>query len=404
MILCMDMDAFFASVEQASNPKLRGKPIAVIGSKERTVVVTSSYEAREYGVKTGMTKYEALKACPWLEVVVGRTRKYTYVSKEIYNFLKTITPDVEAYSIDEAFLDLTGTGYSPEDAAYMIKSFVKRSFDITCSVGSGPNKFVAKMATGVNKPDGFYHVPEDDVLDFVDGFRLKDFWGIGRRLSKRFANMGIFTPGDLRELGEERLVEMFGINGTRLFRLAHGEYPKGIDDDDPPAKSIGHSMTLPRDIRSREAASDYILQLSEMVSSRARKNKYSGRTISVAVRYTDMSTHRQMHMIPFFTSATHHIFETAMEVFDEIWNGEPIRLLGVSLSKLVTNCVTLQNVSDEGRNWADIYDAMDSINEKFGSQTLSFGSMLNCTRRGAGVISPAWRPEGMRDVSYNESY
>jgi DNA polymerase-4 len=403
MILCMDMDAFFASVEQASNPSLRGKPIAIVGAKERTVVVTASYEARKYGIKAGMSKYEALKACPFLTIVTGRNRKYTYVSSEITKFLFGITPHVEPYSIDEAFLDLSGTGIKPDDAAYMIKSFVKKNFGITCSVGGGCNKFIAKMASGVKKPDGYLLVEKDKTLEFIDTFQLKDFWGIGRKLSKRFADIGVFTPADLRALGLERLTQMFGVNGAYLYGLACGEYTSPVKTEEDAMKSIGHSLTLPYNIYTRDAAANYMLQLSDMVSARARKHRYSGKNISVTIRHPDMGTFSKSHTIPFFTSATHHIYAEAMQIFDQLWNGEEIRLLGVSLSSLVADCVTLTNIEDGTRNWEGLYSAMDELNAKYGDRALQFGSVLGCSRKGSSVISPAWRPTGGRNINIGDA-
>lgn len=402
MILCMDMDAFFASVEQASNPALRGKPIAVVGAKERTVVVTSSYEARKYGIKAGMSKYEALKACPFLTIVVGRNRKYTYVSSEITKFLLGVTPHVEPYSIDESFLDLSGTGIQAADAAYMIKTFVKKNFGITCSIGAGDNKFIAKMASGVKKPDGYLLVEQDKALEFIDGFRLKDFWGIGRRLTKRFADMGIFTPADLRALGVDRLTEMFGVNGVYLYGLACGKYTSPVKSEEEAMKSIGHSLTLPENIYTREEAAGYLLQLADMVSARARKLRYSGKTITVTIRYPDMGTFSKAHTIPFFTSATHHIYGEAMQIFDRLWSGREIRLLGVCLSSLVADCVTLTNIEDGTKNWEGLYSAMDEVNAKYGSRALQFGAVLGCSRKGSSVISPAWRPSGGRHVNIED--
>ena len=400
MILCMDMDAFFASVEQAANPHLRGKPIAVIGDRERTVVVTCSYEARAHGVRTGMSKYEAQRACPWLTLVTASTRKYTHISSEITRFLRTITPNVEVYSIDEAFLDISECDTDPVTISYMIKTHIKRNFSITCSVGAGPNKLVAKMASGVHKPDGFYLVEPDEAVEFMDSFELGEIWGIGRRLSAKFRNMGIFNTADLRRLGEERLTEMFGINGTRLYGMTHGRYWDGVDKEEPPVKSIGHSMTMPHDIRSREEAAAYLLQLSEMVSARARKNGYSGKTIHIVIKNTEMGSVGKRRTFGFFTSATHHIYEIALSIFDEIWEGEAIRLLGVSLGSLVPGCVTLSNIMDNFGNWPEIYGIIDEINEKYGKMSVSFGTILKCKRKGAKTISPAWRPEGTRNVEF----
>ncbi|ADD68147.1 DNA-directed DNA polymerase [Denitrovibrio acetiphilus DSM 12809] len=402
MILCMDMDAFFASVEQAANPHLRGKPIAVIGARERTVVVTCSYEARALGVRTGMSKYEAVKVCPSVQLVCTSNRVYTHVSSEITKYLRTITPNVEVYSIDEAFLDISDCGTDPVGIAYMIKSHVKRTFNITCSVGVGPNKLVAKMASGINKPDGFYMVEPDEAVKFMDSFELGKIWGIGRKLDARFRNMGIFNTADLRQLGEERLCEMFGLNGSRIYEMACGRYPDGVNEQkkEEPVKSIGHSMTIPHDIRSREEAASYILQLSEMVSARARKNGYSGKTLHLTIRDSEMGTVGKRRTFGFFTSATHHIYEIAMSLFDELWDDYPIRLLGISLGSLVPGCVMLSNIMDDFQGWPDIYDAIDKINDKYGKQVISYASVLKCKRRGAKTISPAWRPEGTRNVEF----
>jgi len=396
----MDMDAFFASVEQASNPNLRGKPIAIIGARERTVVVTSSYEARALGVKTGMSKFEAQRICPSVELVCTDNRKYTYISSEIAKYLRTITDKVEVYSIDEAFLDIGECSEDPAGIAYMIKSHIKKTFKITCSVGVGPNKLIAKMSSGVHKPDGFYMVEPDEVIDFMDSFELRDIWGIGRRLSEKFRNMAVFSTADLRQLGQERLEEMFGVNGTRLYHMAHGRYAEGVENKEAPVKSIGHSMTIPHDIRNRDDAMSYLLQLSEMVSARARKNGYSGKTLHLTIRDTDMQNTGKRHTFGFFTSATHHIYEIAASIFDEIWEGQPIRLLGISLGSLVPGCVMLSNIMDDFQNWPALYDTIDSINSKYGKESVSFASVLKCKRRGAKTISPAWRPDGTRNVKF----
>lgn len=306
MILCMDMDAFFASVEQAANPNLRGKPIAVIGARERTVVVTCSYEARALGVRTGMSKYEALKVCPSVQLVCTTNRIYTHVSTEIIKYLKTITPNVEVYSIDEAFLEIDEKEQNPISVAHMIKSHVKRTFNVTCSIGVGTNKLVAKMASGVNKPDGFYMVSADEAMEFMDSFELGKIWGgIGRKLSSKFRNMGIFSTADIRQLGEERLCEMFGINGSRIFRMAHGLYSDGVEHNDGPVKSIGHSMTMPHNLKTREEAAGYLLQLSEMVSARARKNGYSGKTLHVVIRDAEMQNVGKRRTFGFFLHPPH---------------------------------------------------------------------------------------------------
>jgi DNA polymerase-4 len=394
------MDAFFASVEQVVNPKLKGKPIAVIGAKERTVVVTCSYEAREWGVKTGMSKYEAMRLCPVLTLVTTQNRVYTHISTQITEFLRKITPKVEVYSIDEAFLDISDIRTDPKSVAFFIKAHVKSKFGVTCSVGLGSNKMLAKMASGVNKPDGVYLVKDGESIPFIDSFKLGEIWGIGKRLSRKFRNMGIFNTSDLRAFGRDRLYEKFGLHGLKLFEIANGRYYEGVKDRKEPVKSIGHSMTLPTDIYTREQAEPYLLQLSEMVSARARQRGFSGKSIHLTIRYHGMETDGKSHTFGFFTSATHHIYNEALVLFDKLWRDEAIRLLGISLGSLAENCVTLSNIFDEPKKWSEIYKVIDDINIKHGKQTVTFGSVLKCKRRGAKTISPAWRPDGTRNVEF----
>lgn len=400
MILCVDMDAFFASLEQASNPALRGKPVAVIGAKERTVVVTCSYEARKYGVKTAMSKYEALKIFPGLILVVGNNQKYIFVSKIISDYLKTITDKVEVYSIDEAFMDISDIKVSPKDLAYMIKSFVKLNFGITCSVGIGSNKLIAKMASGFKKPDGFYFVAPEDNIKFIDKFNIIDLWGIGRKTVKKLENIGIFTPKDIRVRGKNYFTKLFGKHGEKIYLTACGEYIGEVDNEEKPVKSVGHSMTLPENFTDLNICTSYLLQLSEMVSARARKHKVAGKTISLYIRYADLSKFSKRMTINYHTSSHKDIYGIAKYLFEKNVDVEKgIRLIGVSLNNLIHGCSGLQNLENIMQGWENIYGAIDEINEKYGNGTVLFGSVLNCKRQGAMTISPAWRPSGIRFVN-----
>lgn len=399
MLACLDMDAFFASVEEASNPKLKGKPIAVIGAKERTVVTTCSYAARRLGVKTGMSKFEALKVCPQLTLVVGNNRKYTYVSKEIMQYLTTITPDVEVYSIDEAFINLDSVDFDPESFAYIVKTHIYKRFKITCSIGVGPNKFIAKLASTVFKPDGYCFIKDNEIINFIDSFELKALWGIGSRLAKKLNNMGIFNTADLRAYGKEKLCKVFGKNGEYLYKMACGVYEELANKKKTPVKSIGHSMTLLENNPSVDRCYNYLLQISEMVSNRARTHKLAGKTICLCVRYANFEGMAKRYTLPFFTSATHHIYDASLDLFNKIATPEKnIRQLGVTLSGLLEKTVMYSNIFDR-KNWKSIYKAVDSINKKFGSSAITYASVLNCERRGALTISPAWKPNGIRHIN-----
>lgn len=398
-ILCMDMDAFFVSLEQASNPFLRNKPVAVIGAKERTVITTSSYEARKMGVKTGMSKYEGQRVCPELILVTGSNQKYTYISRQITAYLRNITPMVESYSIDEAFMDISDLNLAADEVAYFIKTFVQQQFSITCSIGVGNNKLIAKMASEEKKPDGYYQVPPKDNLKFIDTLKLGDIWGIGRKLTRRFANMGVFSPADVRGVGKDQLEKILGKRGPVIYDMVCGQYHSPIVTESPPVKSVGHSMTLPEDMVDHNICENYLLQLAEMVSRRARNHKVSGRTITLYVRYGDLNQFTRSHTLSYFTSATHHIYRTALHLFNKHSNVEyGIRLLGISISGLIHGAVNFNTIEDADQNWEQIYNAIDTVNQKYGDAALSFASVLNCKRKGAMTISPAWRPDGIRYV------
>ena len=200
IILHLDMNAFFASVEQQSNPALRGKPIAVIGSNGRTVITTASYEARKFGVKTGMAIWEAKQHCPNIILVVGNNPKYTYTSSRIFSMMLDYTPLVEVFSIDEAFLDVTGSmGIfgSPERIVYLMKARIKHSFGLTCSVGVAPNKLLAKLASDMKKPDGLTIIRPEEISPVLEAIPIKDICGIGSQTEKKLNLLGIKTCGDL---------------------------------------------------------------------------------------------------------------------------------------------------------------------------------------------------------------
>jgi DNA polymerase-4 len=396
------MDSFFASLEQASNPALQNKPIAVIGQKERTVILTASYEARRYGIKTGMSKYEALKIYPNLILVVGNNKKYTFVSKKITDYLKTITDMVEVYSIDEAFMDISDLKINPRDLSYIIKTFIKINFKITCSIGIGSNKLIAKMASGYNKPDGYCFVDTKENISFIDNFKLEDIWGIGKKTVKKLNSKGIFNTKTIRLLGKTYMEKVFGKYGEKIYLMANGEYDSPVSNIPEKIKSIGHSMTLPENFTDYKICYDYILQLSEMISERARKYKISGKTINLYIRYSDFSKFSKQITIDYFTCSHKDIFSRAKYLFEnnvDIKRG--IRLIGISLTKLAYEYINIQNVENINQNWTNIYKAIDNINSKYSTNTITFASVLNCKRIGNKTISPAWRPDGIRfiDVS-----
>ena len=402
-IMHIDMNAFFASVEQQANPDLRGKAIAVIGSHGRTVITTASYEARKFGVKTGMAKWEAVKACPQLIFVVGDNRKYTHTSSKIIEMMKDYTPLVEVFSIDEAWLDLThslklfGSG---ERIAYLLKARIKQSFGITCSIGIAPNKLLAKLASDMKKPDGLTIIKPDEVARVLETIPANDLCGIGKKMERHLALLSIKTCGQLGRANEDMLTRKFGIMGKR-----YKEWGQGIDhspvvhqEEEDEVKSVGHSMTLRRDVDTKEDILKYLLQLSEMVGRRARRYGVTGRTVTLYIRFADyFSSFNKQDTLSNYINQSDEIYKTAISILNTTTINQPVRLLGVKLSNLQYHNQQLPLFPEEQRK-AKMTQAMDAVNNKLGDFTVTYGSLLQTEEKGSHVISPAWRPEGIRNV------
>jgi len=403
-ILHIDMNAFFASVEQAMNPTLRGKPIAVIGSAHRTVITTSSYEARKCGVKTGMAVWEAKRCCPELILVVGNNRRYTHTSAEIMKMMLDYTPLVEVFSIDEAFMDVTGCLRlfgSAENIAYLLKARIRNRFGITCSIGIAPNKLLAKLASEMRKPDGLTIIKAEEISKVLEKLPITDLCGVGKRMGRHLRLLGITTCGELGRFPVEILKKKFGIVGEYLQRMG-----KGLDDspvlpaeDAEPVKSVGHSMTLERDIDTREEILRYLLQLSEMVGRRARRYGVTGKTVSLYVRYADFDTSfGKQQSQGDYISLSDDIYRAAVRILDSVHLEQPVRLLGVRLTNLRHREEQLPLFVEEKMK-VFATKAMDEVNNRYGDFTVTFGALLASPgKKGSFVISPAWRPDGIRCV------
>ena len=404
VILHIDMNAFFASVEQQANPALRDKPIAVVGGGSRTVITTSSYEARAQGVKTGMAVWEGKRCCPELILVVGDNRKYQYTSSRIVEIFRDYTPEVEVFSIDEAWLDVTHSislFNSPERIAYLIKARIKHRFGITCSIGIAPNKLLAKLASDMQKPDGLVIIKPEDVARTLENMPIKELCGIGRKMQKHLNLMSIYTCGELGRCDEARLTRKFGIIGRRLKQMGQGiddspVIPFGEEED---VKSVGHSSTLERDIDDPVEIRRFLLQLSDMVGSRARRYNVSGKTIHLYVRYADFfSSWGKQTTLKNYINQSDEIYKAALSILATVELEQPVRLLGITLSNLKHHAEQLPLFEDE-RKKLFATQAMDKVNERFGSMAVTFGSLVpNKAKAGSHVIPPSWRPAGIKNV------
>lgn len=399
-ILHIDMDAFFASVEQRVNPALRGKPIAVCGSNARTVVLTASYEARAHGVKTGMTVPEARTICRNLIVVPGDHTRYTDVSRRLLAIYQDYTPLVEVFSVDEAFLDITASLIlfgSGEAIAAALKHRIRRETGLSASVGIAPNKILAKLGSGLEKPDGLVRIELRDIPMLLEDLPVKELCGIGPNLERALAEMGIRTCGELGRANMERLVARFGIIGRSLKTMGLGQDDRPIVPigNEPEAKSIGHSMTLERDVSRLDEIEQHLLDLSEMVGRRARRNGFGGNVVTLTLRYADFQTFSRQHRIKTFLNDSLEIYLEARRILRSLRLQQAVRLVGVSLSGLIPDTGQIPLFESDQRR-CRLLAAMDGINDRFGDRTVRWSTLI-AGHLHKTVISPAWRPKGIRE-------
>jgi len=404
-IMHIDMNAFFAAVEQQSNPDLRGKPIAVIGSGERTIITTCSYEARAFGVKTGMPVGLAKRHCPQLILVVGNNRKYTDTSTGIINIFRDFTPQVEVFSIDEAFLDVSGSLAlygSAERIAMLIKARIRHQYGLTCSVGIAPNKLLAKLASEMKKPDGLTRIDADKIYEILETVPVDDLCGVGRKTAQQLTLLGIRTCGDLGRFPLSVLKKRFGIVGERLQAMGRGidHSPVVPAAEDDAVKSVGHSTTLPHDIDDPLEIRSWLLRLSEMVGQRARRYHMAGRTVTLTIRYADFSTFSVRATGVDWLSRSDAIYHAATTLLDTLTLAQPVRLLGVTLSTLRQE-VQQYSLFEGERKAQQVAEAIDNVNDRYGGFAVTYGSTLE-REKAARVISPAWRPEGVKNVEIEE--
>lgn len=398
-ILHVDMNAFFASVAQATNPHLKGKPVLVAGNpNSRGVITCPSYEARKYGVKTGMTIPEGKRLCPPAIMVYCDAPNYVATSLKLRELYERFTPLVENFSVDEVFLDITGTEKlfgKPTEVAQEIKRRIREEVaDLTCSIGIAPNKLLAKLASHMQKPDGLVVIPKERVTEILEKMPVEELCGIGPKLTYYLNTWGIKTCGQLARFPVEILEKRFGKVGRYLHQMAKGEdnSPVAPYFYEEPAKSMGHSCTLREDTYDRKVAERYLLQLSEQVARRLRQDSYQGKTVTLIVRRPDFVTLCEQTTLMRFTDDGVLIYQTANRILDQYsLETQGVRLIGVSVSNLAHKASQLSLFWQERRRQLALM-AMDEINDRYGDFTISWGRLQLQNLHRNNLISPAWRP------------
>jgi len=398
-IIHVDMDAFFASVEERDEPTLKGKALGVIGTNTRTVLVTASYRARKYGVKTGMNIPEAKAVCPQIVLVRANHEKYTNICGQIAEMLDDFSPLVEIFSIDEFFLDTAGLSRifgPPIELAKKIKKRIKEDTGLTASIGIGPNKLMAKLASDMCKPDGIKYITADEVDKTLRDLPVEKMCGIGHSTKEALNRMNIKRCGQLGKTGISLLKNRFGVVGERLFYMG-----RGIDDSpvisfrkDVKEKSMGHSMTLPFDINDRKELLQHLLRLSDMVGTRLRRQGMTGNTISLTIRYKSFKTFQKQKTIEIPTNSTKTIFGVVKHIVSSLKLSESVRLVGVSVHNLKEAFPVLSLFKEDEKS-EKLDKARDTINNIFGTETVQFASVIDLDKHDK-VISPSWRPHGAR--------
>lgn len=387
VIFHIDMNAFYCSVHEAEEPeKYKGKPIAVAGSVElrRGIIVTSSYAARRYGVRTGMQVRQALKLCPELMIIEPDFELYRLYSKRFLRIAGAYSPLVEAVSIDECYVDVTGSRLfgEPLSIAQQIQRRIREEVQLPCSIGIGPNKLLAKMASDMKKPNGISVLRIRDVPRILWPRPCGELFGIGRSTAEKLARLGIHRLGQLAAADEEMLRKRFGVYGAWLKQAANGIDHDPVQPVRERSKSIGHTTTLPRDFTDRRAIHRVFLNLSDQVCRRLRRQRLLANTVQITIRDPSMRTITRSMTLRTAVDRADEVYPVACRLFDDHWpEGKPVRLLGVTLQNLVDNREAAVQLDlfdyDKYAARQRLAETMDRLRDKFGENAVLTAGMLS---------------------------
>jgi DNA polymerase-4 len=383
-IFHVDMDAFFVSVEELSDPSLKGKAVVVGGQKhERGVVSAASYEARKFGVHSAMPLRTAAKLCPHAMFVDGHPERYRECSLRVFDVLQKFSPQIEMASIDEAYLDMTGTDRlhgPPLRAAHALHARMKSETQLNCSIGIGTSRLIAKVSSAQAKPNGVLWIVAGQEAKFLAPLDVRAIPGVGKVTEQSLHTLGIRRVGDLATRDEHFLEERFGKWGLALAGKAQGKDAGGWFDsdvgEDLDAKSISHEHTFNEDTANRDQLESTLMRLSEMVGRRLREARVYARTIQLKLRYKDFTTITRAHTLTAATQLDNHIFEEARQLFRKNWRaGAAVRLLGVHASSLEMQPPQIDLLDDERQQrWKQALSAADRLRDKYGESSVSLAT------------------------------
>lgn len=382
IIFHVDMNSFYASVEQAHHPELRGKPLAIAGRVEerRGIIVTSSYEARAKGVKTTMRVHEARRLCPELIVQTPNFPLYRETSQKIFELLKTYTPVIEKVSIDEGYLDLTDhlQGQHPVALAKRIQAEIKDKLLLSSSIGIAPNKFLAKMASNMKKPMGMTVLRKRDLSKILWPMSVRDMHGVGPKTAEKLQSIKILTIGDLAQTDPFQLKQRLGQHGEKLYERANGIDLRPVDPEaESVYKSMSQSSTLPEDLTRLNEARPLFKRFAEKLSGKLKEKRSVAYQVQLQIRYSNWEQVTRMKTLETPIDSANELEALAMELFEINWTGRPVRLLGLGIQRFenkarISKQLDLFTYEKEAEK-EPLYNTLDSLKRKFGEQIIQFG-------------------------------
>ena len=396
-IALVDMNAFFASIEQHDCPEWRGRPVAITNGSVGTCIITSSYEARAYGIRTGMRLKKARQLCPQLIQCPARPRRYAEISAAIMAALEDITPDIEVFSVDEAFLDVTHCQRllgPPPRIAQLAKKKVFEASGILCSVGISGDKTTAKFAAKLNKPDGLTIIRPWEATQKLRDVPVTELCGIARGIGNFLAEYGVHTCGEVKRLPISVLAQRFGNPGRRIWYMCQGQDPEQLQQVVPAPKSVGHGKILPPNTRDADTLLTYLLHMSEKVAARLRRHRLGSRAFFVGLRTSKDWIGGKLHCaLP--TDDSREIMKLCRTVIQQAWHGEGIHQVQVTALQPVTTGSQLELFTTTDAEQHEVHAVMDAVNQRYGELTLAPARLLNRSSM-PDVIAPAWKPFGHR--------
>jgi DNA polymerase-4 len=400
-IALLDMNAFFASVEQRDFPDLLGQPVAITNGMRGSCIITSSYEARAFGIRTGMRVREALQLCPHLVQRPTRPKVYAKVSRNIMHSLISVCPDIEVFSVDEAFIDITSCQKyygTPEEAARQLKTAVYQASGLLCSLGLSGDKTTAKYAAKLNKPDGFTVIPPWQAKSTLQHVPVTELCGIAKGIGGFLAQHGVTYCGDMEKLPISVLSRRFGNLGRRIWFMCQGADPDPLHPDVAAPKSIGHGKIMPPNTRDRNIILTYLQHMCSKVGTRMRRHDMEAKTFWIGFRNKQDWIGCKSRLSE-FSNDQQQIYQLGCIILDLSWKNEGIYQIQVTALDPQPSAMQMDlfSAKTDSTGRKQLNEAMDSINERYGEMSLSPARLLNRSDM-PNVISPAWKPDGLRQT------